>query len=65
MLYTRSRHRAIYEVTWKNMVDDNIIWSKNFACWITKVTDIHPEYVILIALPQRQWLGERVSMFSS
>ena len=29
-----------------------------FACWITKVTDTHSEYLILIALPRQQWLSE-------
>ena len=26
------------------------------ACWITEATDIHSEYVILIAFPLQQWL---------
>ena len=25
------------------------------ACWITKATDTHSEYVILIAFPRQQW----------
>ena len=29
-----------------------------FACWITKVTNTHCEYVILIAFPLKQWLYE-------
>jgi hypothetical protein len=33
-----------------------------FVCWITKATDIHSEYVILIAFPLQQWLRERASM---
>ena len=31
------------------------------ACWIIKVTNICSEYVILIAFPRQQWLGERAS----
>jgi hypothetical protein len=31
------------------------------ACWISKATDTHSEYVILIAFPL-QWLHERASM---
>ena len=31
-----------------------------FACWITKATDAHSEYELLIAFPQQQWLRERV-----
>jgi hypothetical protein len=27
--------------------DDNIIRRMRFACWITKATDTHPEYVII------------------
>ena len=47
--------RAVYEIMWKNMVqarqvtDDNII--RRIACWITKATDTHSEYVILTAFP--------------
>jgi hypothetical protein len=36
-----------------------------FACWITKATDTHSEYVILIAFPRQQWLRDRASMLSS
>jgi hypothetical protein len=46
---------------------DNIIHNIRrirFACWITKYTDTHLEYVILIAFPRHQWLGERASMLS-
>jgi hypothetical protein len=28
--------------------DDNIIRRMRFACWITKATDTHSEYVILL-----------------
>ena len=41
---------------------DNIIQHIGFACWITKATDTHPEYVILIASPWQQWLYEWASM---
>ena len=30
-----------------------------FASWITKITDTHSEYIILIAFPQQRWLHER------
>jgi hypothetical protein len=42
--------------------DDNIIERMPFACWITKATDTHSEYVILISFPRQQWLRERASM---
>ena len=35
---------------------DNIIWHMHFACWITKATDAHSEYVILFAFLQQQML---------
>jgi hypothetical protein len=42
--------------------DDNVIRHMLFACWITKATDTHSEYVICIAFPQQQWLLERASI---
>jgi hypothetical protein len=47
--------------TARQATDDNIIWCMHFACWVTKATDTHSEYIILIAFPQQQWLRERVS----
>ena len=41
--------------------DDNIIRCTRFACWITKATGTHLEYVILIAFP-RQHFRERASV---
>ena len=38
------------------------MWHMGNACWITKATNTHSEYVILIALPLQQWLHERPSM---
>ena len=38
------------------------IWRMRFACWITKATDTHTEYAIVIAFPLQQWLHERASM---
>jgi len=37
------------------------MWSMQFACWLTKTTDTHIEYVILLALARQQWLCERAS----
>jgi len=42
--------------------DNSIIQRMPFACWITKVTDTHRQYVILIDFPRQQWLRERVSI---
>jgi hypothetical protein len=38
------------------VTDDNIIWRMRFALCITKATDTHTEYVILIAFPRQLWL---------
>jgi hypothetical protein len=38
------------------------VWLMCFACWITKVTNTHWEYVILIASSLKQWLRERTSL---
>jgi hypothetical protein len=48
--------------TVRQATDDNIIRRMRFACWITKATDTHSQYVILTAFPQQQWLRERASM---
>jgi hypothetical protein len=38
------------------------IWRVRIACWITKASDTHSQYVILIALPLQQWLHEHASV---
>jgi hypothetical protein len=48
--------------TARQATDDNIIRRMRFACWITKATDTHSEYVIPIGFPRQQWLRERSSM---
>jgi hypothetical protein len=48
--------------TVRQATDDNIIRRMRFACWITKATDTHTEYVILIPFPRLQWLRERASV---
>jgi hypothetical protein len=48
--------------TARQATDDNTIRRMRFAYWITKATDTHSEYIILIAFPRQQWLRERVSM---
>jgi len=35
------------------------IWSMRIGCWIIKAATRHSEYVLLIALPLKQWLNER------
>jgi len=58
-------NRAFYEM-WKNILERGspqmTIWRMRFARWITKATNIHSEYVILIASPQQHWLHGRASV---
>jgi hypothetical protein len=37
-------------------------WRMRIACWIPKATNIHSQYIMLIAFPLQQWLHERVRM---
>ena len=46
----------------REATDNNTMWHKRIASWITKATDAHSEHVILIAFPWQQWLRERASM---
>jgi hypothetical protein len=59
-------NRAVYEILWKNVVEPGktqiTIWRMRIACWITKVTNTHSEYVIFIAFPRQQFLHERASL---
>jgi len=60
-------NRAVYEIRWKNIVKPGrsqmTIWRIRIASWITRATDTHSEYVILIAFPLHQWLHERASVY--
>jgi hypothetical protein len=47
--------------TAEEATDYNIIRRMLIACWITKATDTHSEYVILIAFPRQQRLQEGAS----
>jgi hypothetical protein len=61
-------YRVVCEIVWKKYgrtrqtTDDNIIRPTRFACWITKATDTHSQYVMLITFPRQQWLQERASL---
>jgi hypothetical protein len=46
----------------RQATDDYIIPRMRFACWITKATDTHSEYVIVIALSRQKWFSERASV---
>ena len=47
--------KSIYEIMWKNIVERGrpqmTTWCMHIVCWLTKATDTHSDYVILIAFP--------------
>jgi hypothetical protein len=59
-------YRAVYEIMCKDIVEPGrphmTIWRMRIACWITKATDTHSEYVILMVFPLQQWLHESALM---
>jgi hypothetical protein len=61
-----SENHAVYEIMWKNIVEPGrpqmAIWRMRIACWITKATNTHSKYVILIDFPLQQLLHEYASM---
>ena len=42
----------------RQVTDADIIWSMVFVCWVTKATDTHSEYVIIIVFPMQEWSVE-------
>ena len=60
------RNRAVYEITWKNIVERGrpqmAIWRMRIACWITKAINTHLQYVICIAFPLQQCFQEHTCM---
>ena len=77
-LYRKSKHlifysqnvffknRAVFEIMWKNVVERGrpqmTTWRVRIACWVTKATNAHSEYEILIDFPLQQWSHERGSL---
>jgi hypothetical protein len=59
-------NRAVYEIMWKDIAEPDrppmTLWRMRIACWICRVTDTHAEYVVLIAVPQQEWLQEPASL---
>ena len=57
------KNRAVFGVMGKNIeVPDRLqmaVRSMPIARWITKATNTNSDYVIFIAFPVQQWLGER------
>jgi len=48
----------VYEILWKHTLQpvrpQMTIWLMRFACWITKATNTHSEYVILISFSRKK-----------
>jgi hypothetical protein len=42
--------------------DDNMIWRMRFLSLLSKATEEHSEYVIIISIRRQQWLRERTSV---
>ena len=59
-------NRAVYEITWKNIVQpykpQMTIWRLRIAYWVPTATKAHSEYVIFIAVPLQQLLHGLCSM---
>jgi hypothetical protein len=58
MIINHPRMKNVLELDRAQMT----IWRMRIACWIPKDTNIHSEYVIVIALPLQQYLQERPSV---
>jgi len=52
---------------WKNILElamqQMTKWRMHIACWMTKATERHLEYVIFIAFPLQQWFHCYVYMY--
>ena len=63
---TSPKNRAVYKIMWKNTVEPDrphmTIWRMRTACWITKATNTHSQYAILIAFPLQQLVHELTSL---
>jgi hypothetical protein len=59
-------NRAVYEIMWNNIVQPGrpqiTIRRMRIVCWLTKATNIHSEYVIIIGFPRQQWLCYHASI---
>jgi hypothetical protein len=57
---------TVYDTLWKNMVEQDrsqmTVRRIRTACWIIKITDALPEYVIIISFPRQIFLRNRASV---
>jgi len=60
-------NRAVYEIMWKNVLEPDspqmTIRRTRFACWITKATNTHWEYVIPIVFPLQHLLQDSLPVW--
>jgi hypothetical protein len=60
------QNRSTHQIMWENTVQpkrrQTTIWRMRISCWVPKATNIHSEYVIVIAFLLQQWLHEGDSM---
>ena len=59
-------NRSVCDIMWKNTVEPGrpqmTIWLMCIACWTSKATDTHSEYVTLTVFLLQVWLYERASV---
>ena len=52
-------NRAVYEIMWKSIVEPDrpqiTVWHMRIACWMSKTTNTHSDYIILTDFPLQQW----------
>jgi len=46
----------------RQAIDDSMMWHMRFVWWMTKATETHSEYGILIAFPLQHWFHEHTSV---
>ena len=55
-------YNAIKCGTARREANSNTTWRMRFACWITKATNTHSEYLIFMIFPRQQWLPKRATI---
>ena len=64
--FSRKSYRLWYNVgkyyRARQATDCNITQRMRLVNWMTKATDIHSEYVVIIAFPRQKLLHERASL---
>ena len=60
------RKSAVYEIMW-NILSSRpqmTTWPMRIACWISKATQAHSEYVLFITFALKQWLHGWATFFN-